>query len=141
MPRRPADSDELVLGGVGANVFAPERGVEAVADALETGEIANAPPPVQMMVRYSEASGSDPLGLAAVLRRPANPIHTADRLQQVRAKVLLVNGANDQGVAPADQLAALIPDCASLILDDTGHIDLPENTAFRQAAVEFLTKP
>ena len=138
--RSPGRFGRLVLGGVGANVFAPERGVEAVADALETGDAENAPPPVRMMVKYSEASRSDPLALAAVLRRPANPVHTADRLKQVRARILLVNGANDKGVAPVDDLTALIPGCLSVTLDDIGHIDLPESGAFRRAAVDFLTK-
>ena len=139
--RSPGRFRRLVLGGVGANVFAPERGVEAVAEVLEDGGIDSAPPPVQMMVRYAEASHSDPLALAAVLRRPANPVHTADRLKRIRASVLLVNGANDAGVAPADQLSVLIPDCTSLTLEDTGHIDLPENAAFRDGAIDFLTKP
>jgi pimeloyl-ACP methyl ester carboxylesterase len=139
--RSPGRFRRLVLGGVGANVFAPERGVEAVAEVLENGGIEAAAPPVQMMVRYAEASHSDPLALAAVLRRPANPVHTADRLKRVRASVLLVNGANDMGVAPADQLSALIPECRSITLSDTGHIDLPQNPTFRLAAVDFLTKP
>jgi len=139
--RSPGRFRRLVLGGVGANVFAPERGVEAVANVLESGDIENAPPPVQMMVRYSQASRSDPLAIAAVLRRPPNPTHMPSRLKQVRAKILLINGANDKGVAPVDQLATLIPGCATLILDDTGHIDLPEKASFRRAAIAFLTKP
>lgn len=139
--RSPGRFRRLVLGGVGGNVFAPERGVEAVAEVLESGAVESAPRPVQMMVRYSQASRSDPLAIAAVLRRPANPTHSPDRLKQVRAKVLLINGANDKGVAPIDQLSAHIPGCATLTLDGTAHIDLVENPAFKQAAIAFLTTP
>jgi pimeloyl-ACP methyl ester carboxylesterase len=139
--RLPGRFRRLVLGGVGANAFAPERGTEPVAAALESGEIENAPEPVKMMVRYAQLSGSDPRALAAVVRRPANPIHNAERLAHVAAQTLLINGAEDKGVAPVDALASVIPGSTSLLIPNVGHIDLPGHEEFRSAAIAFLTKP
>ncbi|WP_375202242.1 alpha/beta fold hydrolase [Hyphococcus sp.] len=138
--RKPGRFRRLVLGGVGANVFAPERGVEAVADVLESGAVDDAPEPVKMMIRYAAPSRSDPLALAAVLRRAPNPQFTRERLARVKAKILFINGENDKGVAPVTELADCIPGCASMTLSKTGHIDLPDDPRFAEAAAAFLSE-
>jgi pimeloyl-ACP methyl ester carboxylesterase len=137
--REPGRFRRLVLGGVGANVFAPERGVEAVADVLESGGFDAASEPVKMMIRYSQVSGGDPLALAAVLRRPPNPQFTIERLASVKAKVLFINGSNDNGVTPVETLAGAVPGSGVITLEGTGHIDLPDNPLFARTAVVFLS--
>ena len=137
--RRPGRFRRLVLGGVGANVFAPERGVEAVADALESGADDAAPEPVKMMIRYAAPSRSDPLALAALLRRPPNPHFTKERLAKIQAKILIINGSNDKGVQPVGDLSGAVPGCAVQTLEGTGHIDLPDDPRFATAAAAFLS--
>ncbi len=137
--RTPGRFRRLVLGGVGANVFAPERGVEAVAEVLESGAVDDAPDMVKMMIRYAAPSRSDPLALAAVLRRPPNPAFTPERLSKIRAEILIINGSNDKGVVPVEELAQPIPGCKVMTLEGTGHIDLPDDPRFASAAAGFLS--
>ncbi len=138
--RKPGRFRRLVLGGVGANVFAPEPGLEQVADVLESGAIDNAPEQVKLMLRYAARSRSNPRALAAVCRRPPNPCFSQERLARIQASVLIVNGSEDTGIFPADKLAEAVPDSKVITLEETGHIDLTDNPHFVSAAAAFISE-
>lgn len=128
----------LVLGGVGDNVFAPEAVGTAVADALERGPTPTTPPAVLAFLKTWQPGNTDPLALAAVLRRPPNPVFSEDQLARIDVPILIVNGANDPVLALGSRLATLLTNVRSVLVPDTGHFDLPSQPLFRSAAMEFL---
>jgi pimeloyl-ACP methyl ester carboxylesterase len=139
--RIPERIRRVVLGGVGDNVFAPERVGEAAAQALESGPTADTPPPILAFLRTWEPQRNDALAVAAVLRRPHNPVFTPERLRQITHPLLVVNGTEDPvGRADATLLAAL-PNVTLRKLAGIGHFDLPAQHAFIRHAIDFLQGP
>lgn len=137
--REPDRFERIVVGGVGDNLFGPEAHGEAVAEALTKGMTASTPQPIAALVRYSEASRSDPLALAAVLRRPANPVVADADLKRVDSAVLIVNGADDRIANPDARLVQAVANCRLQRLPGIDHIRLPAAPAFIDAAVRFLS--
>lgn len=137
--REPDRFNRLVIGGVGDNLFGPEQHGEAVAKALSGGITETTPSPVRNLVEYSRLSDSDPLALAAVLRRPPNPVMDEEELKRIIALVLIVNGDEDIIANPQERLSESIGNCHSIQLRGVNHISLPTAPAFIRAAVKFLS--
>ncbi len=137
--RAPERIGRLVVGGVGDNVFAPERSGEASAAALEAGIDDSAPPALASFYRYCEAGGGDLRAIAAVLRRAPNPVLDRHRLNTIVTPVLLVVGDADPIAMPAAGLIAALPAVQALILPGVDHLLLPANPDFRTHAVSFLS--
>ena len=135
--RSPGANGRLVLGGIGDNIFAPEAAGPALIAALR-GKVAEAPPAIRALMTYAAKSESDPLCLAAVLQRPANPRLDAARLAAARAPILLVNSLDDSVAMPDDRLRQALPGAEYLQIDGTGHIGLTSDLRFRKAALGFL---
>ena len=138
--RVPERIGRMVLGGIGDNVFAPELVATAVAEALEHGPTPTTPPPVLAFLRTWKPGNTDPLALAAVMRRPANPVFSHERLATLGLPVLIVNGERDPVVALGQQLAASLKNARSVTVPNAAHFDLPKHEAFISAAIAFLTK-
>lgn len=138
--RHPQRFGRIVLGGVGDNVFAPERIAEAAARALEFGPTSETPPPVMAFMQTWEPEQNDALAVAAVLRRPANPTFTPERLQQIASPVLIVNGAADPITQLGDQLVASLADVQSVRLPGADHFGLTRQPAFIRHAIDFLAE-
>lgn len=136
--RAPGRIGRIVVGGVGDNVFAPEKVGPAIVAVLENGIGTDTPAPFADFYRGCEAGGVDPLAVAAVLRRPPNPVLPAERLARVAAPVLLVVGDADPGAMPAAGLIAALPNVRAEILPGVDHFSLPANDDFRQLALAFL---
>ncbi|MGH8325230.1 MAG: alpha/beta fold hydrolase, partial [Steroidobacteraceae bacterium] len=136
--RSPARIRRLVLGGLGDNVFAPESIAEAAARALESGPTADTPPAVLAFLSTWEPDQNDPAAVAAVLRRPSNPLLTADRLGRIVAPVLLVNGAEDPVGRHRDRLVSSLKHVCCIDLPGVNHFGLPRAPAFLRHALEFL---
>lgn len=134
----PARFRRMVIGGVGNNLFGPEMHGEAVAQALVEGVNDTTPAPVQALVDYSKASESNPLALAAVLRRKPNPLVAAVDLAAINVPLLLVNGSADAIAMPADILVGALPAARLRVLEGIDHIGLPTSHAFCEAARSFL---
>src|ERR1700758_5488641 len=107
--RRPEKFSRLVLGGLGANAFAPERAGELVAECLVDGPTDDTPPAIRALAQYGVSSGNDPLAIAAVLRRPPNPVLSPEGVSTVSSPVLLVCGDADQMATPVPPLASALP--------------------------------
>lgn len=137
--RHPGRIGRLVLGGVGDNVFAPELVAEAAAVALERGPGPQTPAPVMAFLRTWDGASNDALAIAAVLRRPPNPVFTEERLAEVTAEVLLVNGADDPAARESGRLRAALPDAGLEMLAGVDHFGLPAAPGFLAAAMRFLT--
>ncbi len=130
----PGRFGRLVLAGVGDTLLGPQDR-EPLALALEAGD-PGAPGILGLFVRLAEGSGTDPLALAALLRRPAVPL-TADDLARVACPVLLVLGDRDHAW-PADALLAAFPDARLQALKGVDHFATPTDFGFLDATLEFL---
>jgi pimeloyl-ACP methyl ester carboxylesterase len=137
--RTPGRFRRIVLGGLGDNAFAPERIAPAAAQALETGATAETPPPVLDFLREWDPAQNDALAIAAVLRRPANPQHTPERLRQVTTPTLLVNGTHDPVGAQSAALEGALPSVRVVRVPGVDHFGLPRSATFRAQSLQFLT--
>jgi pimeloyl-ACP methyl ester carboxylesterase len=130
----PGRFGRLVLGGVG-DALLGHQDREPLAAALEAGD-PGAPGILGLFVRLAEGSGTDPLALAALLRRPSAPLTEAD-LGRVACPVLLVLGDRDHAW-PADRLLAAFPDARLKALKGVDHFATPTDFGFLDATLEFL---
>ena len=130
----PGRFGRLVLAGVGDTLLGPQDR-EPLALALEAGDAA-APGILGLFVRLAEGSGTDPLALAALLRRPTVPL-TDEDLARVTCPVLLVLGQRDHAW-PADQLVAALPDARLKALKGVDHFATPTDFGFLDATLGFL---
>ncbi len=136
--RAPERVGRLVIGGVGDNLFAPERSAEASAAALENGIDPSTPQAIAGFYGYCAASGANLRSIAAVLRRPPNPVFDPERLGGIAAPVLLVIGDADPIAMPAGNLSAALPNAETVILPGVDHLSLPANPEFVRNALAFL---
>ncbi|SFB34609.1 Pimeloyl-ACP methyl ester carboxylesterase [Collimonas sp. OK607] len=136
--RNPDIFGTLVLAGLGANVFAPEKAGELIADVLEQGVNDATPATIRGFVSYGLEAGNDPLALAACLRRPPNPVITADRLAKIRCRTLVIAGDRDTVALPLEPLASVLPNHTLLLLKDIDHLGLPAAPEFADAVMRFL---
>jgi pimeloyl-ACP methyl ester carboxylesterase len=137
--RMPGRIGRLVLGGVGDNVFAPEAVAEAAAHALEHGVDAATPPPVLAFFRTWDPTRNRAAAIAAVLRRPANPVFTQERLRAISAPILLINGSADPAAGTSERLRNCLSNVRLQTLSGVNHFDLPAHPDFVRAAANFLS--
>lgn len=136
--RSPGTNGRLVLGGIGDNLFAPEASGPALVAALR-GTPAPHPPQLVALLAYAAQSGSDPACLAAVLEREPNPVLTEARLASTKAPILIFNSRDDAVAQPDARLRAALPGAEHRLIDGPGHVGLPADPRFQEAAIAFLT--
>ncbi|MXO70985.1 alpha/beta fold hydrolase [Alteraurantiacibacter buctensis] len=135
--RWPARVRRMVLGGIGDNAFAPETVGETAASALEHGAGPDTPPGVRAFLATWDPALNDPLAVAAILRRPPNPLLDEAGVRAIRCPAAVVNGADDFVMTMGTRLFAALG-AEPLVLPGVGHFDLPRQPQFRDAAVRFL---
>jgi len=134
--RRPDRFGRLVVGGVGANLFA-SGDPEPIAQALEAGEAdGEAASLVRAFTLFATAPGNDGRALAACLRRPHRRVEPAD-LGGLDRPVLVVLGDRDFA-GPAEPLLDALPDATFVNLPGADHFGTPKDFRFIDAALEFL---
>jgi pimeloyl-ACP methyl ester carboxylesterase len=134
--RMPERFGRLVLGGVGANVFA-DSDTEAVAHAIESGDGgADTASIARAFVQFASSPGNDPAALAACMRGRRRRLDPAD-LAGLTRPVLLVLGDRDF-VGPADQLLDALPDGRLVTLRGADHFGTAKDFRFLDAALDFL---
>lgn len=138
--RHPQRVHRMVLGGIGDNAFAPESVGAAAAQALEQGRDADTPAAVLAFLETWDPALNDPLAVAAVLRRPANPVFNIAQIAAIRASVAVVNGKSDFVTAMGTLLVDALG-VSQVLLPQVGHFDLPQQAAFRDHAIRFLSQP
>jgi pimeloyl-ACP methyl ester carboxylesterase len=129
----------IVVAGLGGNAFAPERLGDVVANALESGLTESTPAPVRRLVDYALSAGNDPRCVAAVLRRPPNPVITPTRLMWLRLPTLVIAGDQDAIAMPLEPLLEALPHASRRVLPGVDHLSLPSRKEFRDAALAFLS--
>lgn len=137
--RSPGRFERMVLGGVGDNLFAPERvGPVLVEALLGERDLADCPVLVQDLMNYVRKGGTDLRAIAAVVRRQHNPRHAAERLAYLGLPMLLVNGADDTAALPDQTFRAAIATLEYRLLQACDHIGLTSDVRFMDAAAQFL---
>lgn len=139
--RYPDRFERIVLAGIGDNAFAPEKAGDATIAVLEGADFDAAPPMAQSLVAYSRLSGGKPLAMAAVLRRAPNPVLTPQRLQDPKAKLLVVNGDADTLAMPDTALLQALGNPTKVLLEGANHFTLLDDEGLQTAATAFLTYP
>lgn len=135
--RFPERVRRMVLGGIGDNAFAPEAIGEAAALVLERGPDGDTPPPVRAFLETWDPDLNDPLAIAAVLRRPPNPVFTEAAVAAIGVPVAVVNGGDDLVASMGTRLIDALG-VEQGLLPGVGHFDLTAQPAFRDFAVKFL---
>lgn len=126
----------IVVGGVGDNLFR-DGDSEAVARAVETGEVREGDPPAaQALATFARASGNDPAALAACLRRPRRRMEP-EALASLNVPVLVVIGSRDFA-GPAEPLVEALPNARLVTLAGADHFATPKDVRFIDAALRFL---
>ncbi|HLY84675.1 MAG TPA: alpha/beta fold hydrolase [Acidimicrobiales bacterium] len=135
--RLPQRFGRLVVGGVGANLFAEATDVEPVARAVEEGDEGEGTPTVaRAFAQFATAPGNDRAALAACLRRPQRRLSPHD-LAGLSCPVLVVLGDRDFA-GPADPLLEALPDARLVTLRGADHFGTPKDFRFLDAALDFL---
>ncbi|HEY2430355.1 MAG TPA: alpha/beta fold hydrolase [Acidimicrobiales bacterium] len=137
--RRPGTFGRIVVGGVGANLFADrgeDPGATSMADAIESGG-ETLDPLSRAFVAVAHTPPNDPRALAACLRRAHPPLGTAE-LARVRCPVLVVVGDRDTLALPPDALVDALPDARLVTVKGADHLGTMKGFGFLDAALGFL---
>lgn len=130
----------LVVAGVGANLFRGDD-PEIIAAALEqvsTGTKSQADDPaLRYFQQLATSPGTDPLALAALLRRPKGPQVTDSGLARITCPVLVVIGERDFA-GPPEPLIDRLVDARLVTLRGVDHFATPKDLGFIDATLDFL---
>ncbi len=124
----------LVLIGVGANLFRTDR-TDALADIFERG-VEPDDIGARVFVQLAKSAGNDPLAMAALLRREAEP-YTVEEIARVTCPTLVIIGDRDFA-GPPDPLVDALPDAQLVTLKGVDHFRTPTEFACLDAALEFV---
>lgn len=133
---RPGWFRRIVVGGVGDNIFRGENG-ETFAAAVQQGPNDDQPAQLRQIVTEAVESGNDLAAISAVIRRPSTA-PAPEAFASIRARTLVVNGAQDAVAGEAAQLQASVPSIETLELPDLGHVGLVDDARFQTAAARFI---
>lgn len=131
---RPGRFRRIVVGGVGANLFRRDdndRVARAISGDIDEGDVV-----AQHFAQLAVVPGSDPLALAACMRRRHPPL-TTEMLERVTNPVLVVLGDRDFA-GPPDPLVDALPDARLVTLRGVDHFATPKDFGFIDAALGFL---
>jgi pimeloyl-ACP methyl ester carboxylesterase len=127
---------KLVLAGIGNNVLQSDDGAgERIAAAIE-GRAPDSDTHANVFAQYAHQPGNDPVALAAIMRRPRQPL-TADELAGATCTTMVVIGDRDFA-GPGDPLVAALPDARLTVLRNVDHFATPEAFGLWDAVIEFL---
>jgi pimeloyl-ACP methyl ester carboxylesterase len=126
----------IVIGGVGESAMA-DSDREAVAYAIESGDSSGEGGTLaRAFAQFGAGSDNDPKALAAMMRRPGQPL-TPAALANVTVPVLLVIGDRDF-TGSAQPLADALPNAKLTVVRGVDHFGLPKHFGFIDAALNFL---
>ncbi len=133
----PERFSRLVLAGVGANLFRTEPS-SGLADIVEgiSADAAVDNPVAQYFRAQAHEADSDPVALAACLRRPAPPL-TDEGLAAITCPVLVVIGDQDFA-GPGEPLAERLADARVVTLRGVDHFATPKDFGFLDAGLDFV---
>lgn len=137
--KKPNLFQKIILAGLGENAFLVKEAIGAdVAECLENGSQNCSNPIVKALADYGIKNGNDPLAIAACLKRTPNPIITQEKLSRIKSPILIVCGDQDEVAYPITKLKQSIHQSQEIILKGINHLDLPNSSEFKKAALDFL---
>jgi pimeloyl-ACP methyl ester carboxylesterase len=136
--RRPDRFRRLAVAGLGDGAF-KETGGEALSEALLTGFTAESRAKTPAIAAYIDESPSDYRAIAAVLRRPTNPITSAERLGAITSEIAIINGDADTVAIPDEKLRAALPRAQYVSLPGVVHFSMHRQPSFMRAALDYFT--
>jgi pimeloyl-ACP methyl ester carboxylesterase len=134
----PARFRRVIVAGVGANLFEPDR---ERGRAIVEGVAGNADPENPESLYFSslaDATGADRVALHACITSPRKPI-TRELLANVVHPTLVVLGDRDFA-GPADPLLEALPNARFKSLRNVDHHATPKDFGFLDAALDFLAQ-
>src|SRR5688572_3803381 len=106
-----------IFGGLGVNMVRPMAGTGPIATALEAPSIDDVTNPTARTFRaFADSTKRDLKALAACIRGARDPL-SADDLKRLKCPVLVAVGSLDVIGGSAPDLAALIPDAQSVVME------------------------
>lgn len=128
-----------VFGGMGEHIFGNRGGYEEIAHALETDDMASITSAGAWAFRkFADATHSDRMALAACIR-PSKVKITPEIVKEVRTRVLVAVGGEDEIGGSPSKLAEMMPNAESFVIANLDHMKATGAKEFQQKALEFLT--
>ena len=127
-----------IFGGLGVNMVRPMAGTGPIATALEAPSIDDVTNPTARTFRaFADSTKSDLKALAACIRGARDPL-SADDLKRLKCPVLVAVGSLDVIGGSAPDLAALIPDAQSVVMEGRDHMKAVGDRTYKDAVTDFL---
>ncbi|TQM11176.1 alpha/beta fold hydrolase [Pseudonocardia kunmingensis] len=135
--RRPGSFRRLAVLGIGDRVLRPST-AEATTRLADMIDAREEPDDVhgRLFRRMAATAGNDPAAVAAYLRAAPGAVPPAE-VERITAPTLVVVGDRDPA-APADRLAAVLPDSQSVVLRGVDHFATTGDIRCLDAVVTFL---
>ncbi len=134
----PEKVGKLLLGGMGVNLKQGLGHPEPIADALlatNLQQVKNRS--ARRFRRLAELGGNDLTALAHCILSSRQQI-TADALAVIRAKTLILVGANDEMGGNPYVLQTYIGTSQAMEIPDCNHFNALSNVNFRRSAIDFM---
>ena len=129
-----------IFGGMGICMIAPHRDYAPIAHAFETDDITTITDSGGIAFRtFADKTGSDRHALAACIRPSVHRI-TKELLGEIKLPVLVAVGDKDEVGGSPSELAALIPNAESVVLEGLDHMRSSGAESFKRATLSFLSE-
>jgi len=129
-----------IFGGLGINMVRPMAGTGPIAHALEAPTIDDVTSQTARTFRaFAEQTRSDLKALAACIRGARDPIRP-EALAALQCPVLVAVGSEDVIGGSAEELAAIIPSAAALVIEGRGHMKAVGDRRYKEGVLAFLKR-
>ncbi len=129
-----------VFGGLGINMVRGMAGTGPIAHALEADSIDDVVNPTARTFRaFAEQTKSDLKSLAACIRSSRDPI-SRDDVGRIARPVLVAVGSEDVIAGSPKDLAELIPNGKSLVIEGREHMKAVGDKIYKDGVLKFLER-
>jgi pimeloyl-ACP methyl ester carboxylesterase len=136
----PERFNHLILTATGEDVLRTHD-MSSIADVLAgTGDPSERSPIESYFRQLAEAPGTDPMALAAVLRRSTNRALTAEELARATCRITIVVGDQDFA-GPGQPLVDLLPNAALVTVRGVDHSSTPKSFDVIDTVLRLLDEP
>jgi pimeloyl-ACP methyl ester carboxylesterase len=134
----PGRARSIVLGGLGIHLIEGVGLPESIAEALEAPSLGDVSDPQGRLFRaFADQTKSDRRALAACIRG-SRQVLTREQAASIKTPTLIAVGSNDPIAGSADELAAVLPNAATLHIPGRDHMLAVGDKVFKSGVLEFL---
>jgi pimeloyl-ACP methyl ester carboxylesterase len=132
----------LMMGGLGINLVKRKGLPESIAEAMEAPDAADVADPYAKTFRlFADATKSDLLALAAVVRGSAIDVSGLDFAGLALLRTLICVGTNDTVAGSGEELAKLLPGARYVPIEGRDHNLAVGDKQHKRAVLDFLAEP